>query len=99
MTNKDVIKNDNKDTIVNETTTKESITKETTTKEPVKEEITTKKPIDNGTDNEEETNNNITIGKWVVMDLDGRYAIEGYHGSDKEITVPNELKWCESVVD
>ena len=25
------------------------------------------------------------------MDLDGRYAIEGYHGSDKEITVPNEL--------
>ena len=90
ITNKDVIKNDNKDTIVNETTTKESITKETTTKEPVKEEITTKKPVDNGIDNEE-TNNNITIGKWVVMDLDGRYAIEGYHGSDKEITVPNEL--------
>ena len=86
MTNKDVIKNDNKDTIVNETTTKESITKEA-----VKEEVTTKRPSDNGTDNEEETNNNITIGKWIVMDLDGRYAIEGYHGSDKEITVPNEL--------
>lgn len=45
MTNKDVIKNDNKDTIVNETTTKESITKETTTKEQVKEEITTKSQL------------------------------------------------------
>ena len=86
ITNKDVIKNDNKDAVVNETTTKEAITKEA-----VKEEVTTKRPSDNGTDSEEETNNNITIGKWVVMDLDGRYAIEGYHGSDKEITVPNEL--------